>query len=122
VLVVDDDREVREWLALLLGDEHLVRVAPSGAQALVALRSGARFDAIFCDVQMSGMTGLELHARLSVDFPDQADAIVFLIGPCPPAIRARLARLKNACLYKPIDAGRLRAVLGQQLGAAAGGR
>jgi DNA-binding NtrC family response regulator len=64
VLVVDDDRAMREALGEALTDMgHEPRLADSGATALAALEQGS-IDAALVDLRMPGMDGLELLARI----------------------------------------------------------
>ncbi|MFL6858855.1 MAG: ATP-binding protein [Allosphingosinicella sp.] len=70
VLIVDDNEDVgalAEALCLELG--HRVSRARSGAEALV-LAGGTAFDAVFTDVVMPGMSGLELAEALRQAWPD----------------------------------------------------
>ncbi len=70
VLLVEDNEDVGEFAAILLGElGHEVVRAGSGAQALeIAARE--RFDAVFSDVVMPGMSGLELADALGRTHPD----------------------------------------------------
>ena len=60
VLVVEDDEDMRAYVASVLGERLSVTAAASGPEALAAL-SGSRFDVIVSDVMMPGMDG---HAFL----------------------------------------------------------
>lgn len=62
ILIVDDERSMREFLSLLLKKEgHSVEVAASGDDALVALAEGRRFKLVITDLKMPGSTsGLEV--------------------------------------------------------------
>jgi CheY-like chemotaxis protein len=65
ILLVEDNDEVGEFAEHLLGElGHEVRRVRSGEQALV-LAERERFDAVFTDVVMPGMSGLELAGRLA---------------------------------------------------------
>ncbi len=67
VLVIDDEQPARDEVAYLLGlDARITTVLTSGSatDALRALREDA-VDAVFLDVQMPGLSGLELAAVLS---------------------------------------------------------
>jgi CheY-like chemotaxis protein len=67
IVVVEDDRDVREALGCLL--ESLgarVARAANGAQGL-ALAADRRPDAIVCDLRMPGLDGLELLRRVRAD-------------------------------------------------------
>ncbi|MBS2036707.1 response regulator [bacterium] len=64
VLVLEDDRELREVLQSLLSDEgYQVSVAESGEQA-VELARDSRFDVIVADIRMPGMDGLDTVQHL----------------------------------------------------------
>jgi signal transduction histidine kinase/CheY-like chemotaxis protein len=68
VLVVDDEKAVRDLLCEILEAEgHGVRAASSGREALRLFREG-EFDAVFTDIGMPGMSGWELaHAVREID-------------------------------------------------------
>ena len=64
ILVVDDDRRIRELLKKYLADHgNRVTTAGDAAEARARLR-GLAFDLIILDVMMPGETGLELAASL----------------------------------------------------------
>jgi CheY-like chemotaxis protein len=70
VLVVDDEPDLAELAASLLGAHGLdVLVAHSGREALLVLESDHEVDAIFSDVRMPGMTGLELADAVKEMYP-----------------------------------------------------
>ena len=71
VLVVDDDIASIQWVQHILADEFGLRFARSGADALqmVAL---APPDLILLDIDMPGMSGLEVCRRLKAA-PRHAD-------------------------------------------------
>jgi DNA-binding LytR/AlgR family response regulator len=67
VLVVDDERPALDELAYLLGRDPritIVLTADSAAEALRVLQEEA-VDAVFSDIRMPGLTGLELAKVLS---------------------------------------------------------
>ena len=60
VLIVDDERSMRDFLKILLEKEgHQVTTADSGARALETLKKQT-VDVIVSDIRMPGMTGIEL--------------------------------------------------------------
>jgi PAS domain S-box-containing protein len=64
VLLVDDDRFVREILTMSLEDSgHAVLAADSGAAAMALLLDGAPADIVVTDLTMPGMDGIELIRR-----------------------------------------------------------
>jgi signal transduction histidine kinase len=72
ILVVDDNEEVGAFAESLLAElGHDVLRARSGAEALQCV-ARHRFDAVFTDVVMPGMSGIELAGRLKDTAPDVA--------------------------------------------------
>lgn len=64
ILVVDDDRDVREILAeTLIEFGYDVLQAESGAEALAMLGNGRQIGMMITDIRMPGMTGVELAER-----------------------------------------------------------
>jgi CheY-like chemotaxis protein len=76
----------------------------SGKAALARLDDGERFDLVLCDLLMPEMTGLDLHARLRADYPDQAARVVFMTGGVGQESRDAAARLSVTVLDKPLSA------------------
>ena len=65
ILVVDDERAVRESLRRALElESYEVELAGDGLEALAALGNGADPDAMILDVLMPGLDGLEVCRRL----------------------------------------------------------
>ncbi|WP_422933508.1 LytR/AlgR family response regulator transcription factor [Sinomonas sp. P47F7] len=106
VLVVDDELPAVRELAYLLGrDERVsaVRTANSGAEALLALER-EEVDALFLDIHMPGLSGLDL-ARVIARFA-RPPAIVFVTADEEHALEAfDLAAVDY--LLKPVRAERL---------------
>jgi CheY-like chemotaxis protein/two-component sensor histidine kinase len=101
VLLIDDERMVRDALARLLGTEHEVVAAASGAEGLAALREGT-FDVIICDVMMPGMNGREVYRRIAAEFPGLERRVVFISGGTfTPELDEFLTKTANRCLPKP---------------------
>jgi two-component system nitrogen regulation response regulator NtrX len=60
ILVVDDDADIRQTLAEILGyDGHVVEVARDGMEAQRLIEKVV-FDIVLCDVRMPGKDGMEL--------------------------------------------------------------
>ncbi|WP_241842444.1 LytTR family DNA-binding domain-containing protein [Pseudofrankia sp. BMG5.36] len=106
VLVVDDEAPARDELDWLLTADprvRLVRTVDDGAEALRALDAEA-FDAVFCDVRMPGLDGLDL-ARVLGRFaaPPQ---VVFVTAHEGHAVDAFDLRATDY-LLKPVRPDRL---------------
>ncbi|MFL5262653.1 MAG: PAS domain S-box protein [Anaeromyxobacteraceae bacterium] len=80
VLIVDDEARVCHAVLRVLGSAHEVCTVHESSAALALVREGARFDAILCDVMMPEMNGVQLHAALAREAPDQARRLAFMTG------------------------------------------
>ena len=64
ILIVDDDPDIRNVLALLLKDNYFVAEAADGAEAVSYIRANPDTDLVVLDVMMPGMDGLETCEKL----------------------------------------------------------
>ncbi|MCE3261007.1 MAG: DNA-binding response regulator [Pseudoduganella sp.] len=105
ILIVDDERPARDKLRRLLAQEAGVSAIEEARDGVEALEMAARFapDAIFLDVQMPEVSGLEVAASL----PQPAPLIVFATAFDEYAVPAFDANAIDY-LLKPFDAERLR--------------
>ena len=112
ILVVDDNQDAADSMAMLLGIEgYEVRVEHSGQ---AALETAARFrpDVLFCDLGMPGMSGYEVAKFLRDDhrFDDVLLVAVSGWGAAADKERSRAAGF-DAHLTKPAGADALVALL-----------
>ena len=114
VLVVDDNRDAADSLALLLRlDGHDVRVEYGGAAALAALAEPAawRPAALLLDVGMPGIDGLEVARRIRAAEAPQP-MLIALTGWGQDSDReGTLAAGFDHHLVKPVDLAALQALL-----------
>lgn len=88
ILVVDDERVIREILADFLAMEGFnVRTAEDGRSALVEL-SRARFDLVLSDLKMPNMGGIELLEAIEKHTPNIVTIIMTGFGTVETAIDA----------------------------------
>lgn len=112
VSIVDDDVAVREALARLLrAHGYLARTFESGAE-LLASDQRAHTDCLIVDMQMPGMTGLELHARLLAN--GERTPTILITGHPVDGLPADAQRAGVLCfLTKPCDETRLLEYIGR---------
>lgn len=79
VLIVDDEEAVAEAYALWLSDEHDVRIAHGGREALE--RMDGEVDIVLLDRRMPGMSGDEVLAELDDRGYDCQIAMVTAVDP-----------------------------------------
>jgi diguanylate cyclase (GGDEF)-like protein len=114
VLVVDDDDDIRELLALTLRHEGWsVTLARSGGEALAALREHAP-EAALVDFQLPDMNGLELIRLARAEAPDLACVAVTGQGSERVAVEIMKAGAVDY-LVKPFEPSRIVAVVRQAL-------
>jgi two-component system NtrC family sensor kinase len=78
VLIIDDDREVRDTIAdTLRFDGHDVQTASDGREGL-ALVSRNPYDLVFCDLRMPEMDGRALYEEIQREYPRVLKRIVFV--------------------------------------------
>jgi response regulator RpfG family c-di-GMP phosphodiesterase len=88
VLVVDDEKFIRDILADFLGMEgYIVRTADDGRSALSEL-ARARYDMVISDLKMPNMGGIELLKEMARICPDTLTVIMTGFGTVETAIDA----------------------------------
>jgi CheY-like chemotaxis protein len=113
VLVVDDEPMLGRAITRGLRDHEVVAVT-SGADALVLLERGERFDVILCDLMMPEMPGFDLHDQVRLVAPDQAERMVFMTGGATTT-RARefVQAWRGVVLQKPVSMDAVREMVGR---------
>lgn len=114
IAVVEDDREMRDWLSALLGRAgYSVALAANGLRLLSTLQVD-RPDLIVLDVNLSWIDGFELCRALKQN-PAYADIpVIFLSGRSTPQdVAAGMAVGAVDYLCKPVDGRTLLARVGE---------
>lgn len=110
ILFVDDERILGVAFQRALSREHDVVVVDDAADALARLRSGETYDAIFCDLNMPTMTGVDLFETIERSFPNLANRVVVVTGDQTDSrARALLETQRAPVLEKPLDMQQVRA-------------
>ncbi len=120
ILVVDDDRLIREMTReALIPEGFAVSTATSGTEALRLLDADGPFDIVFTDLSMREMDGLELLERIKRQHPKTDVIVLTAYASLESALQAM--RLGAAdYLRKPVKPpeivyGAMRAMLRRQL-------
>jgi two-component system response regulator HydG len=115
LLIVDDDRDMREALGTLFSEEgHACELAADAAAALDIV-DAQTFDAVICDVVMQGMSGLDLLDRVRRTHP--ALPFIVITGAGGGVHQAVDAIKRGAFEYvvKPCDGVELRRIVTEAL-------
>jgi DNA-binding NtrC family response regulator len=111
ILVVDDEERQREIYREILQDEgYPTETAPSGEVAL-RLLTQKRFDLVLTDLNLTGMTGVQLLGEIVG--ADPTVAVVLITGY--PSIQSAIEATKRGVyqyLEKPVDREKLLEVVG----------
>ena len=106
ILVIDDERAIRNSMKEILSDEgYEVETAEDGASGLKAALS-ERCDAIFCDIKMPGMDGLELLGRLREEGVEAPVIMISGHGDIETAVEC-IKKGAFDFIQKPLDLNRI---------------
>jgi two-component system LytT family response regulator len=108
-LVVDDEVPARDKLRRWLAEQSDIEIAAEAGDGLsaVAAIDNSHPDVVFLDIQMPGLSGLEVAAQLD---PESAPLLVFVTAFDEHAIKAFELNAVDY-LLKPYDKGRLHRTL-----------
>ena len=102
VLVVDDDPVIsKSFNRVLAGKGYVVVSAENGEEALKKIAS-EQYDAVFTDIRMPGMDGIEVAEQLRAKQPWMPVVIITGYGSAENEARAEAAGVKEF-LHKPLS-------------------
>ena len=107
ILIIDDERSIRNSLGEILSDEgYSVDTAESGAEGL-AKASASHYDLIFCDIKMpGGMDGIEVLGKLTEEGTDSAVVMISGHGDIETAVEC-IKKGAFDFIQKPLDLNRI---------------
>jgi len=107
ILIVDDDKSMREFLELMLKRERYdVLSAKDGADAILLLKENY-FDLIVTDLMMPAINGLELLKKAKNIYPDIKIIVITAFGTIETAVEA-MKLGANDYITKPFNNDDLR--------------
>lgn len=108
ILIVDDERPIRNSLKEILLDEdegYEVDVAENGAQALEMVDK-EKYSVIFCDIKMPGMDGIEVLDKMTEMGIDSAIVMISGHGDIATAVEC-IKKGAFDFIQKPLDLNRI---------------
>jgi len=110
VLLVEDDVDARDALALLLSSQGYELETAGDGDAAISKAAAFCPDVLICDWLLPGMHDGVAVARIIQG--GSGVPVIFLTAHSVPELRSRTKHLRvHAYLPKPIDVGRLRSAL-----------
>ena len=103
VAVVDDDQSVCRSFARLLRAAGIQPITYASAEALLADTKRPRFDCMVFDVQLDGMSGIELGRRLAAE--GNLAPIIYITAHDDPETRAEAHAAGCAAYFRKNDPG-----------------
>ena len=103
VAVVDDEESVRQSMSRLLRAAHFQPITYPSAEAFLADQNHPRFDCLLLDIQLKGMSGVELSRRLAA--VNDATPVIFITAHDDPEVRAQAETSGSAGFFRKTDPG-----------------
>ena len=112
VLIVDDDPALCEFIQEVLVSEKMqAQIMMDGVQAAARLQK-ERFDAVFLDMRMPSLDGVELAKRIRSSGINQSTPLVMITGDNDQKVMQHAFQAGvNLFLFKPVDRSRLMRLL-----------
>jgi len=80
VLVVDDEEGILEMLSELLKQLGFEVDTVNNGESALQRSTGNRYDAVFCDWKMPGLSGQQVYERMRATEPTTAERMIFVTG------------------------------------------
>ena len=103
VAVVDDDQSVCRSCARLLRAAGIQPITYASAEAFLADTTRPRFDCMVFDVQLGGMSGIELGRKLTAE--GNLAPIIYITAHDDPEARAEAQAAGCAAYFRKNDSG-----------------
>jgi FixJ family two-component response regulator len=103
IAVIDDDESLCRSMSRLLRASNLQAITYPSAEAFFADTRRPKFDCLVLDIQLKGMSGLDLSQRLSA--VKDATPVVFITAYDDPEVRAQAEASGCAGYFRKTDPG-----------------
>ncbi|MFA8434440.1 MAG: sigma-54-dependent transcriptional regulator [Marinifilaceae bacterium] len=106
ILVIDDEKSIRNTLKEILGfEDYVVSIAENGLEGLELVKND-EFDVILCDIKMPKMDGIEVLEQLHVMAPDTPVIMISGHGNIDTAVES-IKKGAFDFIEKPLDLNRI---------------
>lgn len=112
ILIADDESFIRECLQILFEDDYAVVQVENGQKA-VEMLGREHFDLVLLDIEMPGMSGLEVLGWIRKN--KLGSRVIVLSGCGQEALQKAKSLGADAALQKPIDVNLLKLAISRCL-------
>jgi FixJ family two-component response regulator len=103
VAIVDDDQSICRSMSRLLRAANFQPITYASAEEFLADTKHPKFDCLVLDIQLEGMSGLELSQRLSG--VNDVTPVVFITAHDDPEVRAQAKASGCVGFFRKTDSG-----------------
>ena len=103
IAVIDDDESLCRSMGRLLRAAHFQPITYPSAEAFLTDTNHPKFDCLLLDIQLRGMSGLDLSRRLSAT--KNGTPVVFITAHDDPEARAQAEASDCAGYFRKTDSG-----------------
>lgn len=103
IAIVDDDESLCRSMSRLLRAASFLPVAYGSAEEFLSDPVHPHFDCIVLDVQLDGMSGLELHEKLAAS--GDKTPVIFITAHDAPEVHAQAVSAGCAAYFRKTDSG-----------------
>jgi FixJ family two-component response regulator len=103
IAVVDDDESLCRSLSRLLRAAHFQPITYPSAEVFLADTKHPKFDCLLLDIQLKGMSGVELSQRLMA--VKDSTPVIFITAHDDPEVRAQAEASGCAGFFRKTEAG-----------------
>lgn len=118
IAVIDDDESLCRSMSRLLRAANFQPITYPSAEAFLEDTKRPNFDCLLLDIQLEGMSGLDLRQRLSA--VKDATPVVYITAHDDPKVRAQAQASDCAGYFRKTDSGAdvlaaIRRVIGEKI-------